>query len=156
MEKRVSLYERYYYITDIGLIGTEIESFYLADNCRYECGNYFRTMEDAVSSELFKYFHKDCNVDSETATIEDVYLSVLKGLNINDGDEVNANTGENLWIPGNVVGYNRAGLFIIQSQEYGNMTVKHLNDSDYVSPCTFIEPNMRFIYAERITNGEVR
>lgn len=55
---RAKYEKRYYYVSDGGCVKTTIEDFMDEDDKRYECGNYFRTREEAeiVAKKISKIF----------------------------------------------------------------------------------------------------
>lgn len=48
---RVAKSERYWCISDVGVIRSTTDERSDSDDCRYECGNYYLTEEDAIRSK---------------------------------------------------------------------------------------------------------
>ena len=48
---RAAKSERYWCISDVGMIRSTTDERCDADDCRYECGNYYPTEEDAIRAE---------------------------------------------------------------------------------------------------------
>lgn len=48
---RAAKSERYWCISDVGMIRSTTDERSDSDDCRYECGNYYPTEEDAIRSK---------------------------------------------------------------------------------------------------------
>jgi len=60
---RAEKQETFYYISEYGIVLSSVETLKTCDDCIYECGNYFRTKEQAekVAKEVREVFEKHKN-----------------------------------------------------------------------------------------------
>jgi len=59
MAKRVEFMEQYFYITDIGEIDYHLDVRDEIDDKMFEVNNYFNSKEDAISSELYRFYNRE-------------------------------------------------------------------------------------------------